>query len=76
LWPTYGDESDIDEEDRALIKEDSPLMPPMPPYQTQPQLMYHNTNNATHQIQNLRFSFLLTHSNDCHFTAIMQVNLH
>jgi len=30
---TYEVESDIEDEDRALIKEDNPLMPPIPPYQ-------------------------------------------
>lgn len=46
---TYGDESESDDVDRALIRDDSPLMPPIPPWPTTTtQLMSDNTRNIIH----------------------------
>jgi len=44
---TYGDESESDDVDRALIREDNPLIPPMPPSPTTTtRVKQDNTGNA------------------------------
>jgi len=67
--PTYGEESDMDDEDRALISEDKPLMPPIPPFQPHQHATAHMTQRQLRNSSLLCMSNCLVKNNNKPFNA-------